>query len=276
MDSILRATNSVAAKSLERVTSRLRSGAPANESAEVPLWRAHVAKASTALSSTAGRLYARYSSAPKLEKRLLQNFSVCVKLHDNEAKGHADRVAYNACLIGEGLHLGKVELETLYWGALLHDLGKIAIPDSILFKPGPLSHAEYAEIKRHPGHGADLIEASSDDFRDIASVVRFHHERWDGGGYPMGLAEEEIPLLSRIVSIVDVFEALTSERPYRRPLGAVEALGYIENQAELHFDPKLVLVFKQLFERGALRVAPRSLFKKWSFESPVIRAEAGI
>jgi HD-GYP domain-containing protein (c-di-GMP phosphodiesterase class II) len=157
--------------------------------------------------------------------------------------------------MGRELGLAETQLETLHWGALLHDLGKISVPESILLKPGPLTEQEYAEIQRHPTYGADLLESVAPEFGDIARVVRYHHERWDGRGYPQALSGREIPLMSRIVAVVDVFEALTSRRPYRRPMPAPRALSYLQAESGSHFDPELVSLFEKLYDQGEIRVA---------------------
>ena len=135
---------------------------------------------------------------------------------------------------------------------MLHDLGKIAVPEFVLQKQGRLSEEEFSEIRRHPSYGADLLASVSTEFRPIADVVRAHHERWDGQGYPLGLHTDEIPLMARIIAIVDVFEALTSERPYREPMGPEHALEYIRNGAGTQFDPRIVPLFESLYERGGL------------------------
>jgi len=152
--------------------------------------------------------------------------------------------------MGTELGFSESQLELLYWSALLHDLGKIAVPEYILLKPGPLTEEEYNQIKRHPGRGAELLESISPDFAPLAEVVRAHHERWDGAGYPLGLSGEAVPLMSRIIAIVDVFEALTSARPYRQPVPAEQAMAYISEGAGSQFDPQLVPLFDGLYRGG--------------------------
>ena len=157
--------------------------------------------------------------------------------------------------MGTELGFSESQLELLYWSALLHDLGKIAVPEYILLKPGPLTEEEYNQIKRHPGYGAELLESISPDFAPLAEVVRAHHERWDGAGYPLGLSGGRIPLMSRIIAIVDVFEALTSARPYRQPVPYGQAMAYISEGAGSQFDPQLVPLFDGLYQAGRLRLA---------------------
>jgi HD-GYP domain-containing protein (c-di-GMP phosphodiesterase class II) len=191
----------------------------------------------------------RYS---QMYTRVLTSLAHIVEGRDENAKGHCERVAQNAMVLGRALGFSTAELETLYWGALLHDLGKIVVSESILLKPGPLTEAEYSEIKRHPAYGAELLASISPEFQAIAEAVHFHHERWDGRGYPLGLRGETIPLSSRIIAIVDVFEALTSDRPYRRPMLPSQALDYLKAEAGLHFDPRLVALFEELYDSGKL------------------------
>lgn len=189
-------------------------------------------------------------------KQMLAGFARTVEVRDENTRGHCDRVAQNAIVMGRELDFDEQELETLYWCAVLHDLGKIAVPQYILLKPGPLSDEEYDEIKCHPAYGAKLLHSASPEFVEIAKVIRYHHERWDGAGYPEGLKGEDIPLMSRIISVIDVFEALTSDRPYRDPMQALEALELIKNNAGTQFDPRLVNVFEQLYFDDRMQVAP--------------------
>ena len=192
--------------------------------------------------------------------KMLSGLAGTLEIRDRHTQGHSERVAKNALVLGQAIGLQETQLDTLYWSGLLHDLGKIAIPETILLKPGQLSDLEYTEIKRHPVYGAELLSSVSPEFKDIAIAVRHHHERWDGGGYPKGLHQADIPLLSRIISIIDVFEALTSQRPYRQPLSPSEALGHLKNGSGSHFDPNLVKAFETCFERGAIRYLPESAF----------------
>jgi HD-GYP domain-containing protein (c-di-GMP phosphodiesterase class II) len=190
-----------------------------------------------------------------LDVRLLTGLVSALKLRDRATQSHSEWVAQNAFVVGRELGLGVGGLETLYWAALLHDLGKISVPDSILFKAGSLSEAEYTEVKRHPDYGAKLLLSLSADFADIAEIVKCHHERWNGGGYPQGISGNVIPLPSRIIAVVDVFEALTNVRPYRSPIPAEHALIYLAQEAGAHFDPDVVRTFLLCFQRGEIRYA---------------------
>lgn len=141
-----------------------------------------------------------------------------VELRDPITAGHPHRVALNARTVGTFVGLADSEVATLYWAGLLHDVGKIAVPETILQKPGRLDESEWSLMREHPGLGARLITDGSEELTPIALAVAAHHECWDGSGYPHGLAGAAIPKLARILSIVDVFEALTCSRPYRGPL----------------------------------------------------------
>jgi len=154
--------------------------------------------------------------------------------------------------IGTLIGLSEEELNTLYWAALLHDVGKLAVAQSVLTKSGRLTSEELEEIRRHPTYGADLLMGISPHLEQVAAAVRSHHERWDGKGYPQGISGDQIPLLARIVSVIDVYEALTSPRPYRDPLLPGQALVYIRRGSGTQFDPRVVAAFERLHASGRL------------------------
>lgn len=192
------------------------------------------------------------ATGPAGSERVLESLARTVEVRDRHTQGHCRRVAKNARVLGRALGLSAEELDLLRWSALLHDIGKIAVPEYILMKNGRLSEGEYDEIRRHPSYGADLLVSVSQSYRPIADVVRAHHERWDGLGYPLGYRASEIPQLARIIAIVDVFEALTSERPYRSPMPVAQALKYVMNGAGTQFDPAIVPVFEELVVSGRI------------------------
>jgi HD-GYP domain-containing protein (c-di-GMP phosphodiesterase class II) len=144
-------------------------------------------------------------ASPKLDAKLLTGLVSALKLRDRATQSHSEWVAQNAFVVGRELGFSVSELETLYWAALLHDLGKVSVPTDILLKAGSLTEAEYAEVKRHPEYGAKLLTSLSPDFAGLAEIVRCHHERWDGAGYPQRFAGNRIPRSSRIIAVVDVF-----------------------------------------------------------------------
>jgi HD-GYP domain-containing protein (c-di-GMP phosphodiesterase class II) len=138
-------------------------------------------------------------------------------------------------------------------GSLLHDIGKIGISDTVLHKPGPLSEEEWKVMRRHPDIGAKIVEGIP-FLQDTIPLIRHHQERWDGTGYPSGLGGEDIPILARMFAIVDAFDALTSNRPYRQKISALEAIEYLHEQAGILFDPEIVKIFKKLVIESQLDI----------------------
>ena len=189
----------------------------------------------------------------------LKAFSALVAMRDSHTSGHCERVAHNAVAVGEAVGLSAERINMLYWGGILHDLGKVVTPAHILAKPRSLTAEEYEEVKKHAVIGADLLTSISPEFTSIAEAVGSHHERWDGSGYPGGLAGEAIPLYGRILAVVDVFEALTSQRPYRNPLPANEALRHVQQEAGNHFDPAVVARFEKLYREGRIVASQHDL-----------------
>ena len=181
--------------------------------------------------------------------RTLAALMSALDARDSETEGHSVRVSQMSCYLGDAMKLDPRELKALERGSLLHDIGKIGISDTILHKPGPLSDAEWETMRLHPGIGARIVE-DIPFLQDTIPVIQFHQERWNGSGYPAGLAGREIPLLARIFAVVDAFDALTSHRPYRQKISAEEALAYIREQSDVLFDPDIVLVFEKLVLEG--------------------------
>ena len=168
-----------------------------------------------------------------------------------ETSEHANRVANYAIEIGKRLNFRVSEMDELIDSAQLHDIGKIAIDEYILKKPSKLTDEEYEIIKTHCENGYRIINASS-GLETVAKCVLSHHERWDGNGYPFGLTGEEIPLISRIISVADSYDVMTSNRPYNKPLKHEEAMKELERCAGSQFDPNIVREFKLLVENNAL------------------------
>lgn len=166
--------------------------------------------------------------------------------------GHSRRVSEISCAVGRAVNMTKLELDEIRIGALLHDIGKIGISDSVLQKPGPLTPEEFDVIKLHPTIGRKILEGVN-GFQPYLPVVELHHEDWDGRGYPRSLRGEETPLAARIVHVADAYDAMTSDRPYRRGMKHEKAIRIIEENAGTQFDPAIVPVFTQLaagFERA--------------------------
>jgi len=167
-------------------------------------------------------------------------------LRDTETEGHSRRVTEYTMAIGRAMKLDLATMKALHRGALLHDIGKIGVPDAILLKPGRLTAEEWVQMKQHPTWGAKIIQ-DIEFLRDAIPAVRHHHEWWNGSGYPSGLAGEEIPLVARIFAISDTFDALTSKRPYRHALEPREALEIMRSESGSHLDPQIFQLFEQMF-----------------------------
>jgi HD-GYP domain-containing protein (c-di-GMP phosphodiesterase class II) len=170
-----------------------------------------------------------------------------VAKRDSDTDEHNYRVTLYALRMGETLGLSREQMRALTKGAFLHDVGKIAIRDDILLKPGRLTREEYEIMKTHVRHGLDVIDRSS-WLHDARDVVGGHHEKFDGEGYPGGLEGADIPLTARVFAVADVFDALTSRRPYKAPLSCAEALGILNRGRGKHFDPEVVDLFTGMAE----------------------------
>jgi len=172
-----------------------------------------------------------------------------VEARDRYTYGHSRKVNTYAVALAEAIGLSPDEVSMLNTAALLHDIGKIGIPDEVLNKKGRLSKEDWEQIKAHPRLGANIVSNIPNLVPCISSILH-HHERWDGGGYPEGLKGEEIPLEARILAIADSFEAMTSARPYRLALSLEEVVKELRQGAGSQFDPKLVEVFIGIIEAG--------------------------
>lgn len=172
--------------------------------------------------------------------------SAALELRDDDTGGHAERVAALALRLTAVVAPELVSDPQLEYGFLLHDIGKIGIPDAILRKPAPLDPAELALMRRHPALGQSIARNVPSLSGLPTQVILSHHERWDGGGYPEGLAGEQIPFAARIFALVDSFDAMTNDRPYRRRLPVEHALEEIRNGAGSQFDPHLAEAFPEV------------------------------
>lgn len=155
---------------------------------------------------------------------------------------HSQRVRHNSLLLAEEFGLSATRKQAIGFGALLHDVGKIALPDTILLKSGELTEAEQEIMRNHPSAGYEIVKKIG-FLEEAAEIIYAHHERFDGSGYPRGLKGEDIPLGARLFAVVDVYDALTSTRPYHSPLRHEEALALISKESGHHFDPKVVDAF---------------------------------
>ncbi len=167
-------------------------------------------------------------------------------LRSQATRGHSERVATLSVSLGRLLGFKGSDLEALRWGAMLHDLGKVGVPDAVLEKPGPLAEEERALVQLHPVWGEEIVTEIPHISPIVRHMVRYHHERWNGSGYPDGLRGDEIPLEARLLAVVDVWDALTSDRPYRPAFAPHEALEYLRENAGVLFDPQVVRKFLRL------------------------------
>lgn len=187
------------------------------------------------------------------QQEIVDRLGLAAEYRDDTTGRHTKRVGRLAGVLAAALGRSPAEVELLRLASPLHDIGKIAIPDAILLKPGKLTPEEYEVVKSHTTIGARILsESTSPVLRTAESIALAHHERWDGSGY-LGLAGEEIPVDARLVSLVDVFDALVSERPYKRPWPEEAALAEISSLAGAHFDPVMTETFLALAAEGAFR-----------------------
>ena len=196
-------------------------------------------------------------SRDNLEKAYLESIEILrqtVEAKDTYTRGHSDRVSEYSVLIGKYMGLSEEDLHTLKIGGLFHDIGKIGIPDSILLKETKLTDDEYSEIKNHPAIGKHILSGAT-IFQDIIPIVYYHHEKFNGKGYPKGLAGEEIPLFARIAAVADTFDAMTSRRSYRDELPLQVVIDEIRNCSGTQFDPKIANVFLDILENHYEQIA---------------------
>ncbi|MCB0832281.1 MAG: response regulator [Bacteroidetes bacterium] len=183
--------------------------------------------------------------------QIILAFSMAVEARDPYTRGHSERVGKYGMRLAAALGLDTAFQNMLFKGAILHDIGKIGIRDSILLKKDKLSFEEFQEIKKHPEIGIKIC-APLKSSRSLLNIVLYHHERMDGGGYPYGLIAEEIPMEARMIGITDTFDALTSARPYRGALSTVDACNLMAEEIDTHFDEDLLPVFLDLARSGKL------------------------
>ena len=200
--------------------------------------------------------------------KIAQSLGNASALRDHDTGAHNYRVAYMASIIGEELKLRKRVLQALMKGAFLHDIGKIGIPDKILLKDGPLNDDEWKTMRLHTMLGKELIE-DMPWFDDALDIVMYHHEKYDGTGYPDGLKAQDIPQNARIFSIIDVFDALMSDRPYKYSFSYDKALKIMKDSSGTQFDPKILEIFfrfapyfADIIKNSSMQDAKQKLEKK--------------
>jgi HD-GYP domain-containing protein (c-di-GMP phosphodiesterase class II) len=179
------------------------------------------------------------------QNNLLAGWARALEYKDRETQGHSDRVTDLTRKLGEKLEISAGDIDIMVQGAVLHDIGKMAIPDSILHKNGPLSPQEWAVMKQHPLYAQEFLKEVN-FLEDAMIIPLYHHERWDGSGYPFGMAGKNIPLAARIFAIIDRWDALTHDRPYRKAWTADVTITHLRSIAGTEIDPELVELFIQV------------------------------
>ncbi|KAF2959035.1 hypothetical protein AS159_02360 [Thermotoga sp. Ku-13t] len=183
-------------------------------------------------------------------------FLQALEFHERYTVKHSETVRDYAVKMARKLGLSERETQLIACAALVHDLGKLAVPSSILNKPAKLSKEELVLVRQHPVVAANILQRIK-GLEEVARIVRHHHERWDGNGYPDGLLGEEIPIGSRIISIADAFEAMTSDRPYRKALSIEKAVSELLDNVAKQFDPDLVKIFLEILAEEGVIVLER-------------------
>jgi diguanylate cyclase (GGDEF)-like protein/putative nucleotidyltransferase with HDIG domain len=179
-----------------------------------------------------------------LHMNTIESLAIAIDAKDQTTHGHVRRTQIYATEMGKLMKLKEQELRALVAGALLHDIGKLAVPEYILNKPGKLTEAEFAKMKIHPTVGGDILKRVNFPY-PVEDIVRYHHEKWDGSGYPKGLKSEQIPLVARIISVVDFYDATRCDRPYRKGMKREDSLTLLQKMSGSSFDPKVVEIFAQ-------------------------------
>jgi HD-GYP domain-containing protein (c-di-GMP phosphodiesterase class II) len=192
-----------------------------------------------------------YESLEQFIINMVKSLVFAIEAKDLYTRGHSERVSKYSMLMGERLGLDKKEFNNLKWASILHDIGKIGIPESILNKPDRLTDAEYDIIKKHPVKGTEILQPIEQLTGSIPGIFH-HHERYDGGGYPQGLKGEEIPLISRIIAVADTFDAINSTRAYRGSKSSEKAMEIIEEVAGSQLDARMVDVFKKVYKEDMI------------------------
>lgn len=180
----------------------------------------------------------------------IESWSYAMDLRDRETEGHSQRVTKMTLRLAQELGMKEDDLIRVKWGALLHDIGKLGVPDAILYKPDKLTDEEWILMRKHPVYAYEML-VRIEYLRPAIDIPYYHHERWDGSGYPKGLKGEEIPLSARIFAVADTFDALSSDRPYRRAWPRKKIIEYIKEQRGKHFDPKVVDAFLKIYASDA-------------------------
>jgi len=194
-----------------------------------------------------------YTDMREVHIETVRALTSAIDASDPYTKGHSERVTLYATALAREMRLSERRVQAIEYAGLLHDMGKIGLQHTILLKPGSLTDSEWEEMKRHPETGAKIVKELH-FLTGARDVVLYHHERFDGTGYPRGLVGEQIPLEARIVKVADAFDAMLSDRPYRKALSLDGALGQLQDGSGREFDPRAVEAFVALVKRGEIRV----------------------
>jgi putative two-component system response regulator len=186
---------------------------------------------------------------------VLLSLAKVVEQRDNHTAGHCERLAFTGVALGVAMRLDSRHLMSLYLGGYLHDVGKVGIPDSILFKPGRLSDSEWETMRTHPARGEEICKPLK-SLQPVLPLIRHHHERLDGTGYPDGLRGNQIPLLARVLQVVDIYDALTNPRPYKQAYSRPKALEILEEEAGRGWrDPEITGLFVRMHRRMHTKIS---------------------
>lgn len=207
-----------------------------------------------------GRVYDAMTEA-------MSAFGTTLKVRDNETQHHCERVAGMAFALAQRCGLTEPACHEIYLAGLVHDIGKVGIPDSVLHKPGPLTDDEMERIKRHPEMGYQIVQQIQHLQFTLPGIL-YHHEQWNGLGYPHGLRGAQIPLMARVLAVADAFDAMTMERPYRPPMAVSEAAGRLANGRDIQWDTTIVDKFLGLLESG-----PTAAIEEQAMPIPIVTSE---
>lgn len=196
----------------------------------------------------ARRSFELYTKMRKMYLETIRALAAAIDAKDPYTKGHSERVAQLSVVLAQDLHLSDRDIENIEYTALLHDIGKIGIDDRILGKSSKLSNEEFKKIKEHPIVGANIIEPV-DFLKNSYEAIYHHHERYNGGGYPDGLKAKDIPLCARIIAVADAYDAMGSDRPYRKKLSKEKILKEFTEQSGKQFDPQIVNALMLILKR---------------------------
>jgi diguanylate cyclase (GGDEF)-like protein/putative nucleotidyltransferase with HDIG domain len=198
----------------------------------------------------------------------IESLAIAIDAKDQTTHGHVRRTQIYATEMGKLLKVSESDLHALHAGALLHDIGKLAVPEYILNKPGKLTEAEFSKMKIHPTVGGDILKRVNFPY-PVEDIVRYHHEKWDGSGYPKGLKGEQIPLIARIISVVDFYDATRCDRPYRKGMKREDSLGLLNTMVSTAFDPKVVKKFIEHVEEFDRLIASEDIQEQVSSSATV-------